>query len=207
MAKDGRNMDQRSTRLEPDARQLRLVIKADGQVNTKTRERTEGAATVVQPKHGDSFSASRVDLGPKTNSIGFGVKAEPSAFPCRDDILVENRAAAPKSCLPLLEMHSPAAAGGLLPTRETPTATKITFNRLPLRLYLTEETNLRTSTQPISYDSSFWNLLAAPSWRRFIETKPGENRMFDPGGSRLRACPFLGSWRALLCVEVHVRAG
>ena len=33
--------------------------------------------------------------------------------------------------------------------------------------------------------------------------------MFDPGGSqgRLRTCPFLGSWRALLCGEVHVRAG
>ena len=32
--------------------------------------------------------------------------------------------------------------------------------------------------------------------------------VFDPGGSkgRLRACPFLGTWRALLCEEVHVRA-
>ena len=28
--------------------------------------------------------------------------------------------------------------------------------------------------------------------------------MFDPGGSegRLRVCPFLGTWRALLCSEV-----
>ena len=32
--------------------------------------------------------------------------------------------------------------------------------------------------------------------------------MFDPGGStdRLRACPFLGTWRALLCGEFFVRA-
>ena len=32
--------------------------------------------------------------------------------------------------------------------------------------------------------------------------------MFDPGGStdRLRACPFLGTWRALLCGEVLVWA-
>ena len=32
--------------------------------------------------------------------------------------------------------------------------------------------------------------------------------MFDPGGStgRLRACPFLGTWRALLCGELFVRA-
>ena len=32
--------------------------------------------------------------------------------------------------------------------------------------------------------------------------------MFDPGDSigRLRACLFLGTWRALLCGEVHIRA-
>ena len=32
--------------------------------------------------------------------------------------------------------------------------------------------------------------------------------MFDPGGStdRLRACPFLGTWRALLSEEFFVRA-
>ena len=31
--------------------------------------------------------------------------------------------------------------------------------------------------------------------------------MFDPGGSagRVRACPFLGEWRALLCMELFVR--
>ena len=35
-----------------------------------------------------------------------------------------------------------------------------------------------------------------------------QNRTFDPGGSQghLRACPFLGSWRALVCGEV-IRAG
>ena len=32
--------------------------------------------------------------------------------------------------------------------------------------------------------------------------------MFDPGGStgRLRACPFMGTWRAFLCGELFVRA-
>ena len=32
--------------------------------------------------------------------------------------------------------------------------------------------------------------------------------MFDPGDStgRFRACPFLGTWRALLCRELFVRA-
>ena len=44
--------------------------------------------------------------------------AEPPALPCRDDVLVENGAAAPKSCLPSLELRSPTAAGDLLPTGE-----------------------------------------------------------------------------------------
>ena len=71
--------------------------------------------------------------------------------------------------------------------------------------------NRRTSTPSDFYDSSFWrnNLLTAPSCRRVIETKLGQNRMFDLGGSegRLHTCPFLGTWRALLCGEVHVKAG
>ena len=55
MAEDWRNMDQRLTRMEPDVRQPRLAMEADGQANTKTRERTEGAASTVQAKHGDRF--------------------------------------------------------------------------------------------------------------------------------------------------------
>ena len=101
------------------------------------------------------------------------------------------------------------AAGGLLPTDEASTATRITFNQPPLRFYSTDETdsktNLRTRIVYVSYDSSF--LLAAHSCRRVIETKSGGNRIFDPGGfqGRLRDCPFLGSWRALLYGEVmHV---
>ena len=40
-------MDQRLTSLEQDARQPRLAMEADGLADTKTRERTEGAATAV----------------------------------------------------------------------------------------------------------------------------------------------------------------
>ena len=162
-------------------------MEADGPADAKSRGRTEGATTAVQAMHGDNFSASRVDPGPKTNSTSFGVKAEPPALPRRDDVLVENGAEAPKSCLPSLEMRSPTAAGGLLPTCETSTATKIIFNQPPLRLYSTEETiSNKTSTQDVSYDSNFWRnyLLAVPSCRRVIETKSMQNRMYDPGGSR-----------------------
>ena len=67
----------------------------------------------------------------------------------------------------------------------------------------------KASTPYVSYDSSiFWRLLAAPYCRRVVETKSRQNRTFDPDCSQgyLRACPFLGSWRALVCGEI-IRAG
>ena len=85
--------DQRVASLEQDARQARLAMEADGNADAKTRERTKGAAKAVQAMHGDRFCASRVDPGPKTS---YGVKAGPPALPCRDDVVVENGAAAPK---------------------------------------------------------------------------------------------------------------
>ena len=191
-----RYLEQYLASQEQDARQPRLAVEADGLANTKTRERTEGAATAVQAMHGNSFSACRVDHGPKTSTC-FGMMAEPADLPRRNGVLVENGAAMPKSCLPSLEMQSPSAAGGLVPTGKTSTATKTTFNESPLRLYATEETNpkeknLRASISSASYDSSFGKLLAAPSCLRVIETKPMQNMTFDPGGSqgRFRACPF-----------------
>ena len=212
IADEKRSMDQHETSLEQDARQPRLAMEGDGRANTKTRERTEGAATAEQAMRGDNFSARRVEPGPKTNSTSVGMMAEPPALPCRDDVLVENGDTSPKSCLPFLEMRSPSAAGGLLPTGEAFTTTRTTFNKPPLRFYSTEETNSKTkwrtrNGEVFSYDSNF--LPAAYSFRRMvIETKSGENRVFDPGDSqgRLRACPFLGSWRVLFCGEV-IRAG
>ena len=94
----------------------------DRPANTKTRERTEGAATAVQAMHGDSCTAQKVQDGPKT-SISFGVKAEPPDLPCREDVLVEDGAAAPKSCLSSLEMRTTTATGGLIPTGKISTAT------------------------------------------------------------------------------------
>ena len=207
---DSRSIYQHVTSLEQDAQQPCLAIEADRPANIKTRKRTEGAATAVQAMHRDSCPATRVEPGPKTNSTNFGIMAEPLDFPCREDVFVENGDASPKSCVPSLEMCSPSAASGLLHTAgEISTATKTTFNQSPLWLS-TKETNCKkTSTPYVSYDSSFWNLLVAPSCRRVINTKSIQNRTFDPGGFQgcLRACSFLGSWRALLCREVHVRAG
>ena len=205
-------MNQHVTTLEHGVRQPRVAMKADGPANTKTRERTEGAATAVQAVRGDGFSARRVEPGPNTNSTSFGVTAEPPDLPYRKDVLVEDGATSPKSCLPSLEMRSSTAAGGLVFTGETSKA-ETTVNKPILQFYSTEEEdskkeNLWTSIPSAWYDSSFWKLLVSPYCRRVVETKSRQNRTFDPGGSQghLRSCPFSGSWRALVCGKV-VRAG
>ena len=146
------------------------------------------------------------------------MKAEPPDLPYKEDVLVEEGATSPESCLPSLEMRSPTAVGGLVPTGEASTVTETTSNEPLLRFYATEEMNPEedskmenswTSTLYASYDSnSFWRLLVPSYCERVIETKSRQNWTFDPGGSRghLRACPFLGSWRALVRGKV-IRAG
>ena len=137
------------------------------------------------------------------------MEAEPSDLPCREDVSIEDGATTPKSCFPSLEMRSPIAAGGLVPTGEASTATATNFNQPLLRFCSTEETDLEakkswTSVPSASLDSSSsWRLLAAPYCYRVVETKSRQNRTFDPGGSRghLRAYPFLGSRRVLVCGE------
>ena len=214
ISEEMRKMNQHVTRLEHGARQLRLAMEADGQADTETRERTEGAATAVQAMRGDCFPARRVEIGPTTNSTRFGVKAEPPALPCRNDSVVECGAAASESYFPFMEMRSSTAAGGLVPTGDPSKASETPLNEPPLRFCLTEETDLKaknswTSVPSASYNSSsFRRLSATPYCRRVVDTKPGQNRTFDRGGSRghLRACPFLGQWRALVCGE-FLRAG
>ena len=122
-------MDQRLASLEQNARQPRFAMDADVPADHKTRERAESAATAVQAKHGESCFAKRVQAD-QTCSTNFGVKVEPPTLPCRDDVLVENGAAALKSCLSPLEMRTPTAAGGLFPTDKTSTAP--TFDQLAL---------------------------------------------------------------------------
>ena len=189
MAKSWRSIDQRLAGLGPDARQPRLTMVADGKANT--RELTEGTSTAVQVMHEDSCYADRVDPDPICSTSFGDDRTGPSAPACSGlNILLDNGAAAPNSCLPSLEMRSPTAAGGLLPTGEVSITTRTISNQLPLWLYSTEETNSKTLTSYVSYDSRFFqrnNLLAAPSCARVIETKSEENRMFD----RLHACPFL----------------
>ena len=217
-------MDQHLARLEQDARQPRLAMEADGQASTKTRERTEGAATAAHAMRGDCFSAGWVEPGPKTKSTSFGMEAEPPALPFRDDTVVEGGDAAPESSLPSLEMRPSTAAGGLVPTGEASTATRTTSNEPLLRFYATEEMNseddskdinrekdskenqIWTSVPPAWYDNSFWKLLPAPSGLRVLETKPMENRTLDPGGSQghLRAGPYLDRGACWFVARLYV---
>ena len=79
----------------------------------------------------------------------------PPALPClRDDTLVSNGAAAPNSCLSLLEMQPPTVVGGLLPAGKASTTRRISFYQPRLRFCPTKETNSeRTSTQYALYFS------------------------------------------------------
>ena len=153
-------------------------MEADGLANTKTLECTDGTATAVQAMYGDSCTARKVQDGPKT-STSFGGKAEPPDLLCRENVLVENGAASPKSCLPSLEMRSPTAVGGLLPTREVSTATKTTYNKTPLRLYATEETNPKPKKEglqfyPTDAIAGFGNCLLPPPAGESIKQNPGK---------------------------------
>ena len=112
---DLRRVNQRLASLEQDARQSRLAMEADVTADKKTREHMEGAAAVVQAKHGDSCSAKRFQVGPKS-STSFGIIAGPSALPRRDKVLVDIGAAAPKLCPPPVEMRTLTTTSGLLPT-------------------------------------------------------------------------------------------
>ena len=143
-----RRLEQHLRSQEQDARQPRLAMgEADGHANTKTQERTEGAAKAVQVMRGDSCTAEqKVRHGPKI-SITFGEEAEPPNLPCRENVLVEDDATAPKSCLSSLEMRTTTAAGGLLPTGKTSRATETNFNQPPLRFCSTEETDLEANCE------------------------------------------------------------
>ena len=159
LADEMRATKQRFAGLGQVAPQPRLAMEADVPSDKKTRERTEGAAAAVQAKHGDSCSEKRVQDG-STSSTSFDDNViEPPALPCsRDDALIDNDVAAPKSCLSLLEMRTPTAAGGLLPAGTASTTTRTTFDQPPLWFCPTEEINSRTSNQYAMDYSSFWKM-------------------------------------------------
>ena len=54
----------------------------------------------------------------QTSSTSFGIKAELPTVPRWDDVLGDKGAAASKPCLSPVEMRTPTAAGGLLPSDE-----------------------------------------------------------------------------------------
>ena len=118
---------QRLAGLEQDARQPRVAMEANVPSGTKTRNRTKDIAAdrVISE---DRSSANQVDLDQVClTSLGddfIGLLALPCS---RDDALIDNGVAAPKSCLLPVEMHTQTAAGGLLPAGKVSTATSIIY--------------------------------------------------------------------------------
>ena len=181
--KNMRRANQRLADLEQEDRQPRLATEIEVPSNTKAHKHMEDAAA-IQANHGDSCSAKMVQVGP-TSSTSFGMKAEPSALPSRDDVLVDKNAAAPKPCLSPVEMRTLTGTGDLLPPGKASTATRIVFYQLSFRFCLIEETNFRTTSIEYATYSNFWKM-------EVLETKSRQTLAFHPGGStgRLRACPF-----------------
>ena len=138
-------MNQRLKDLEHGAQQPRLSMETDGPANTKTRKRTEGTATAVQAMHGDSCFADQVDPDPMC-STSFGDDCTgPPALPCSGETaLVDNSAAAPKSCFTLGDGHNNNRRWLTL-RRHDHYSDEDTFHQLPFWFCLTKETNLRAS--------------------------------------------------------------
>ena len=123
---------QRLAGLEQVARHPHFATEADVPTDSKTRKRTENAAA-DQTKHGDSCSAKKFAAGPPICLTSFGDDStEPPALSCRDDIIVDKGAVAPKPCLSLVEVRKLTAAGGLLPAGIASTATRTIFHQPPL---------------------------------------------------------------------------
>ena len=90
--------------------------------------------------------------------------------------MVESGDAAPKSCLPSLEMRTTTAAGGSVPTGKTSTATKTNFNQPHLRFYSTEQTDSEVSCKKGPTPSASGNCLLPPSTGGSLRQNPGEIR-------------------------------
>ena len=175
----------------------RLAMETDVPTDTKTCERMEDAVA-VQAEHANRCSANQVYPDPMCLTSFGDDSTEPPALPCtRDGALIDNGAAAPKSCLSPVEMRTPTAAGGLRPG--TASTAMMTIFPQPIFSWNFGETKKYTSR--INYN-------LGPSWRRVIQTKSRQTLMFNPGGftSSFCACPFLRTWRALLFGERFVRA-
>ena len=148
----------------------------------------------------DSSSERRVDDGPKSVT-SLGMIAEPPASQqCIKDALVNKSAETSKPQLPPVKVRMlSSAAGGLLPAGTASTAMRTTFSRPLPSWTLGGETKERSSRTNL-------NQLAPLCCREILKTKSRQTLVFEPDdcSGRLRGCPFLGGWRALLCGEIFV---
>ena len=143
--KEIRSTRQHLVGLEQDTRQSRLATEADVPTYTKTHKRAEDAAA-DQAKPGDSCSTKKVDPDLIClSSSGDDFTEPPALSSCKDDAMVDKGAAASKPRLSLVEMRTPTAAGGLLPTDTASTVMRTIFSRPLLSWTLGEKIKERTS--------------------------------------------------------------
>ena len=142
-------------------------------------------------------------------SITFGMEAEPPDLPFRDDVLVEGGDAAPRSCLPSLEMRSPTAAGGLLPLGKASTATETTSNEPILRFYATEEMNPEDDSKEKNHELQFHlprTTAAASGDCLLLHTATGSLRL-NQGKKGIRSRRFARSPPRLPIFGIAARGG
>ena len=132
--------------------------------------------------HGGSCTAQEVQDGPKT-STSFGMKTEPPALPCRDDVLVENGGASPRSCLSPVEMRKSTPAGGLLHADSASIYKAQGINFSPQLLprsfrETSEEKNIGTLRQTFAKYNRSWH-------PKVIKTKSGQNLVLTQADSQV----------------------
>ena len=174
-------------KLQHQAHQPRLAMKADVQEDNKTRESAEDFAQ--DGRLGD-ISSDRVHDPVRLTSFGDQDYTEPPALPCRDDALVNQGPEVAKPCLSPVEMRKSTSAGSLLNAGAASTiitqGTNFPPQLLPWSFRETnEEKNVCTTRQTFAKYNRSWH-------PKVIETKSRQSVVFDPGGLSgcLCGCPF-----------------
>ena len=110
MEEEALNTNQRHAGLQHQAQQPRLAMNADVQEDKTTRESTDFA----QDWRLGDISSDRVDDPMRLTSFGDQDYTEPPAFPCRDDVLVNQGHEVAKPCLSPVEIRKSTFAGSLI---------------------------------------------------------------------------------------------
>ena len=163
--------------------------------------------------HGDSCFADRVDPDPMcSTSYGDDCTGPPAPLCPRENAMVDNSAAAPKSCLPSFEVRSPTAAGGLLPSakpvqQQIPPSTSHLFGSTrPRRRIQGRNTYGLQFHPPGTTAASGTCLLPLPAEGLSRQNQCKIGCLIQAAFKVVSAPARFGDHGVPCCVEVHVRA-